>query len=136
MNVIDTNIWIYSHDIRDPQKQATAQQLIQSVAPLALLWQVGCEFVAASRKLKPFGFSEDDAWNSLADMQAMSDVILIPAPELWPHSRALKGKHGLQFWDALLIACCIREGVETLFSEDFSEHAEIDGLKIVNPFAP
>lgn len=41
MNVLDTNIWIYSHDRRDPRKQAAAQQLIQTVAPLALVWQVG-----------------------------------------------------------------------------------------------
>jgi predicted nucleic acid-binding protein len=48
MNVLDTNIWLYSHDTRDPHKQAIAQQLIATVRPLALPWQVGCEFIAAS----------------------------------------------------------------------------------------
>ncbi len=135
MNVLDTNIWIYSHDRRDPGKQAAAQQLIQTVAPLALMWQVGCEFIAAARKLELFGFAEQDAWEALADMQNMADVVLLPLPELWPRSRSLKEKYGLQFWDALLIASCIREGVQTLYSEDFSEHDEIEGLQIVNPFA-
>jgi hypothetical protein len=51
MNAVDTNVWLYSHDTRDPRKQALAQQLIASTRPLALPWQVGCEFIAASRKL-------------------------------------------------------------------------------------
>jgi predicted nucleic acid-binding protein len=61
MIVLDTNIWIYSHDSRDTRKQAIAQQLIAEVAPLTLPWQVGCEFVSAARKLATAGFSEADA---------------------------------------------------------------------------
>lgn len=51
MNVVDTNIWIYCHDTRDPAKQQRARELVRTVRPLTLLWQVGCEFIAASRKL-------------------------------------------------------------------------------------
>src|SRR6266851_6914561 len=65
MIALDTNIWIYSHDTRDPAKQAAAQQLIGQTRPLALPWQVGCEFVAASRKLQAQGFSEQQAWLAL-----------------------------------------------------------------------
>ena len=68
MNVLDTNIWIYSHDTRDPHKQARAQQLIATVRPLALPWQVGCEFIAACRKLAPAGFTETQAWSALIAM--------------------------------------------------------------------
>ena len=50
MNAIDTNVWLYSHDTRDRRKQRLAQRLVAAVRPLALPWQVGCEFVAASRK--------------------------------------------------------------------------------------
>jgi predicted nucleic acid-binding protein len=41
----------------------------------------------------------------------------------------------LSSWDALLVAACLEARVDTLYSEDFSGYAEIDGLKIVNPFA-
>jgi hypothetical protein len=51
MNVLDTNIWLYSHDSRDPVKQLRSQELISRTRPLALPWQVGGEFVAASRNL-------------------------------------------------------------------------------------
>ena len=73
MNAIDTNIWVYSHDTRDPHKQAVAQQLIATTRPLALPWQVSCEFIAASRKLATVGFTEAQAWSALAAMQTLAD---------------------------------------------------------------
>ena len=97
MNAIDTNIWIYRHDTRDPAKQQTTKQLIDTIRPLALPWQVGCEFIAASRKLLPSGFTQDDAWDALADMQVIASAILLPVPDLWPETRALEVKHGLSF---------------------------------------
>jgi hypothetical protein len=84
MNAIDTNVWLYSHDTRDAHKQAVAQSLIANLRSLALPWQVGCEFIAASRKLAPLGFDAGQAWAALADMQSMADAVLMPVPRLWP----------------------------------------------------
>ncbi len=55
MNAVDTNILIYVHDPGDPIKQAKAAQLVASLTDGVLLWQVACEFVAASRKLAGLG---------------------------------------------------------------------------------
>ena len=92
MNAIDTNVWLYSHDTRDPRKQALAQQLIATTRPLALPWQVGCEFVAASRKLAVVGFTESQAWTALAAMEVLADVVLLPVPDLWRETQALRGR--------------------------------------------
>ena len=73
MNAIDANIWVYSHDIRDPDKQLLAQQLVATVRPLVLPWQVGCEFIAAYRKLAATGFDETMAWSALGDMRSMAE---------------------------------------------------------------
>lgn len=134
MNAIDTNIWIYSHDDRDLHKQLVAQQLIASVRPLALPWQVGCEFIAASRKLAALGFDEAKAWLALAKMQAMADAILLPTPPLWAETQALQRRHALSFWDALLAAICIQGGVQVLYSEDMGAPRALDSLSVVNPF--
>ncbi len=135
MNVIDTNVWIYRHDLRDAVKHQTAKQLINTTRPLGLPWQVGCEFIAASRKLEPFGFSQDDAWDALLDMQAIAAAILLPVPDLWSQPRANQTKHGLSFWDALLVATCARNGVVTLYTENMGAPRVIDGLSLLNPFA-
>ncbi len=134
MNAIDTDVLIYRHDTRDPVKQAIARQLVNTARPLALPWQVGCEFIAASRKLRALGFSEDDAWDALTDLQAMASVVLLPVPDLWPQTRSLQARHSLSFWDALLVAACIRGGVQVLYTEDMGAPRTINGLNLVNPF--
>jgi len=134
MNAIDTNVWIYSHDKRDEEKYRVAQGLIATLEPMALLWQVGCEFIAASRKLEPFGFHLQDAWEALADMQTMADIVLLPNCDTWSIARDIQQRRGIQFWDALILAVCIQGGVKTLYSEDFGEQGPVDGINIVNPF--
>lgn len=134
MNAVDTNVWIYLHDKRDAMKHERAKRLIEEVRPLALPWQVGCEFIAACRKLEPFGFSRDEAWGAFADMLAAASKILLPVPDLWIETKNLQNRYRLSFWDALLVAACIRDGVTTLFTEDLGGSPTIDGLAIVNPF--
>lgn len=134
MNAIDTNVWLYSHDARDLRKQGLALQFIAAARPLALPWQVGCEFVAASRKLAATGFTEAHAWAALTAMRALADVILLPAPDLWPEAQALQGRYSLSFWDALLASACLRGGVQVLYTEDMGAPRTIDRLSLVNPF--
>jgi hypothetical protein len=56
MNAVDTNVLLYVHDPRDPAKQTLAASLVRSLTDAALLWQVACEYLAASRKLAAFGY--------------------------------------------------------------------------------
>jgi predicted nucleic acid-binding protein len=134
MNAIDTTILIYRHDTRDAVKQAKARQLVNTARPLALPWQVGCEFIAASRKLRPLGFSEDDARDALADLQAMADEVLLPVTDLWAEARSLQARYSLSLWDALLVAACVRGGVQVLYTEDMGSPRTIDSLTLINPF--
>lgn len=136
MNVLDTNVWLYGHDTRDPHKQARALHLWATIRPLALPWQVGCEFLAASRKLAPIGFTETQAWAALTDMRALADAVLLPVPDLWPETQALQGRYSLSFWDALLVAACLHDGVSVLYTEDIGAPRTIDRLSLVNPFIP
>lgn len=134
MNAIDTNVWVYAYDARDGSKRRKAQELIASLRPILLPWQVGCEFIAAARKLEPSGFTCQMAWEALDDIQAMAEAVLLPVRESWGATRHLQEQYGIAFWDALLVAACLSGGVETLYSEDFSHGQRIDGLTVVNPF--
>jgi predicted nucleic acid-binding protein len=135
MNAVDANIYVYRHDARDPQKQAIADQLVATLRPQILLWQVGCEFIAASRKLSALGFTEDQAWAALGDMQSISSAIEYPTAQLWPKAQDLQKRYSLSFWDALLVAACLLGGVQTLYTENMGAPRTIDGLALVNPFA-
>ena len=89
MNVVDTNIWIYCHDKRDATKQAKAKEAVAAALPLALPWQVGCEFIAATRKLEPFGFTKETAWDALAARLASGAPVVV-VDHNQPRSLALR----------------------------------------------
>jgi predicted nucleic acid-binding protein len=126
MNAVDTNVLLYVHDPSDAVKQAKADALVASLAPAVLIWQVACEYIAASRKLAPHGFRQEDAWTQLKRIVINWPLV---RPE-WSHLKT----HSLSFWDGLIIAAALESGVTTLYSEDFSGIGPIPGLMIVNPF--
>jgi predicted nucleic acid-binding protein len=49
MVALDTNVLIYACDKADPSRQQVALDLVSNADDGVLLWQVACEFVAASR---------------------------------------------------------------------------------------
>jgi predicted nucleic acid-binding protein len=63
MIALDTNVLIYACETK---RQQIALNLIADVKDGVLLWQVACEFVAASRKLSAQGFTASNAWNRLS----------------------------------------------------------------------
>lgn len=134
MNAVDTNVLIYARDTRDPQKQQTAQSLIATLDDGVLLWQVACEYIAASRKLTSLGYDQRQAWADLANLRN----IWLPFAPSWivmNKAEALLSQYSLSFWDAMIVAACLEAGVRRLYSEDFDGSAAATGLDIINPFA-
>jgi predicted nucleic acid-binding protein len=134
MNAVDTNVLIYAHDPRDPVKQNKAVALIASLTDGVLLWQVACEYVAASRKLAPFGLNPQRAFADLKRLRSVWTLVLPTWPAL-DTAETLMATGNLSFWDAMIIAACVENGIQTLYSEDFdSSTTRLTGVKIVNPF--
>ncbi|MCC7355682.1 MAG: hypothetical protein IT330_18225 [Anaerolineae bacterium] len=65
MNAVDTNVLLYAHDPRDAAKQMKTISLIRSLDNGVLLWQVACEYLAASQKLERLGHSRKAAWQNI-----------------------------------------------------------------------
>jgi predicted nucleic acid-binding protein len=133
MIALDTNVLIYACDKTDLKRQQIALDLVTRAGDGVILWQVACEFVAASRKLSSQGFTTDDAWNRLADYLAIFPLILPPAGAL-KRARILHAEEGWSFWDAMVVASCLECGVTRLYSEDLPGRAVSGPLEIVNPF--
>jgi predicted nucleic acid-binding protein len=133
MNAVDTNILIYVHDHRDPVKQAIAESLIQTLPDTVLLWQVACEYIAASRKLDALGYNREKAWQDLHKLQKVWSTQL-PTWDVLYQAENLMQHYSLSSWDALIIAACLEGGVSRLYSEDFDTSAQAAGIEIVNPF--
>jgi predicted nucleic acid-binding protein len=134
MNAVDTNVLIYVHDDRDPIKQATAENLIRTLPDAVLLWQVACEYIAASRKLERFGYSRERAWIDLHKLE-MLWATQSPVWHILGRTEDLMRRYSLSSWDALLIGACLEGGVTRLYSEDFDASVRAEGLEVINPFA-
>jgi predicted nucleic acid-binding protein len=133
MNAVDTNVLIYVHDYRDPKKQAAAKALISTLTDVVLLWQVACEYIAASRKLEPLGYSREKAWQDIHKLRILW-MTQLPAWEVLERAEALMQRYSLSSWDALIISACLESGVTRLYSEDFDASTQAEGLEIINPF--
>jgi predicted nucleic acid-binding protein len=134
MNAVATNVLIYVHDDREPEKNVLARELIDRLEEGVLVWQVACEYVVAARKLAPQGYTPQDARQDIDDLRHLWKTAL-PSWKVFVRSAGLMDRYSLSSWDSLLVAACLEAGVDSLYSENFSGYSEIDGLKIVNPFA-
>lgn len=134
MNAVDTNILVYVRDPRDPPKQQEAVRLTTGMGDGALLWQVACEFLSASRKLAPFGFTQAEAWRELERLRQLWTMVL-PSENVLTRAEQLTATHNLSFWDSVLVAACMEGGMTRLYTEDFDASiSKATGIEIVNPF--
>jgi predicted nucleic acid-binding protein len=134
MTAFDTNVLIYACDKGDPVRQQKAIEVLAGAGDGVLLWQVACEFLAASRKLAPQGFSAQDDWNRLAEFIALFPLVL-PSQLVFDKARELHLEHGWAYWDAMIAGACFANGVKRLYTEDLPANARHAALEIVNPFA-
>jgi predicted nucleic acid-binding protein len=133
MIALDTNVLIYACDRSDLGRQRQALDLIERAVDGVLLWQVACEFIAASRKLSAQGFTAADAWNRLAEFQGLFPLVQ-PSAAALVHARELHLERRVSFWDAMILGACIDAKVEILYTEDLPA-ASLASPRLVNPFA-
>jgi predicted nucleic acid-binding protein len=133
MIAFDANVPIYSCDRADPIRQRRAFDLVAAAHDGILLWQVAVEFVAASRKLSPQGFTSEHAWARLHEFMDLLPLV-VPTPRVLEYARRLHQENGLSFWDSAIIGACLDCGVETLYSEDLPGGLPPSRLRIVDPF--
>lgn len=132
---VDTNVFVYARDPREPVKQPRAAAWIEH------LWrqrlgrtsvQVLSEYFATmTRKLDP-GLPPADAWD---------DVQVLFAWQPWPvdvqlleRGRSIGQRHKLAWWDALIVAAAEAQGCSLLLSEDFQDGGVYGGVTARNPF--
>jgi predicted nucleic acid-binding protein len=133
---VDTNIFVYAQDKRDPVKKATAAALLHE------LWieqrgrtsaQVLAEYyVTLTRKLKP-AFPPDDAWEEIEALLAWE-----PQPidrGLLIEAREVQRRYRLSWWDSLIVAAAEIQSCTLLMTEDLHHGLVCGTVTVRNPFA-
>lgn len=133
---VDTNLWVYRLDHRNPNKRDQIGRWLQQLAreqEIVISTQVLIEFRAvATRKLQPPLPAEQISalLEALSGFEVVgSDAALV----LDAHQLALQ--HQLSWFDALIAEAATRSGCTLLYSEDFNHGSRLGALQVINPLA-
>jgi predicted nucleic acid-binding protein len=132
---VDTNLWAYRLDRRDPGKSAFVRDWLRGLAEvdeIVISTQVMIELRSVlTRKLEP-ALSPADARKALEALAGFDVVSTHPDMVLDAHE--LAEREQLSWFDALIAEAAVRSHCEVLYSEDFGHDRSIAGLRICNPF--
>ena len=131
---VDTNVWVYTVDNGEPDKQAQARL---AVAPspdrdVVVSAQVLGEFyVTVTRKLAAV-LPEADAM-ALVDRMRRLPVVQIDG-ELVATAIANARAWQISYWDALILTAADTSGCDVVLSEDLSHGRTYGSVRVENPF--
>ncbi|WP_341900178.1 PIN domain-containing protein [Synechococcus sp. UW140] len=131
---VDTNLWVYRLDQREPQKGQFTKNWLRQLAQhdeIVISTQVLIELRAVmARKLQP-AISTSDARKAL---KALADFEVVPTDTaLVLDAHELASANQIAWFDALILEAAIRSHCSVLYSEDFNVGQHFEGLEIRNP---
>ena len=132
---VDTNVFVYSRDGREPEKMPRARQWLE------YLWreqrgrtsvQVLTEYYnVMTRKMRP-AVSREKAWDSV-------DALFVWKPqaldrELLERGRTVEERYKLSWWDSLIVAAAQLQACSVLLTEDLQDGCTYGTVTVLNPF--
>jgi predicted nucleic acid-binding protein len=131
---VDTNVLLYAIS-RDPGEQAKAERAnaILNEGDVALSVQVLQEFyVQATRSTRPDALTHDQA-TALVEAFLRFPVAAITV-DVMRAAFTTRRRFGLSYWDAAILEAGRSLGCDVVLSEDLTDGADYDGVRVVNPF--
>jgi predicted nucleic acid-binding protein len=130
---VDTNVFVYTDDPRDPIKQARATELV-GTAMRSRMGVVSTQvlqeyFNTATQKLR----LAHDLARRRVELIASMQVVQVDPPLILA-AIDLHRLHQLSLWDALIFQAAIAAGCRELLSEDMQPGFRHAGVVVVNPF--
>ncbi len=130
---IDTNIFVYTLDNDEREKQKKARAILKRVVEghqAIVSTQVIQEFyVVASTKLKADRTLVKNIVHNFRNMEIVNNDL-----ELIEQAIDISLVSQLSFWDSLIVAAAEKANCEFLFSEDMAAGGIYRGVTVLNPF--
>ena len=134
MTFLDTNVFVYSVDLRDVRKQRIARSIVfeaKKSDKYLISAQVLNEF--ANVALGKLRLTKEQTLVMVNKFAAIRAVPVLP--EWTVRALEIMGTYGIQFFDALLLAAAEANGCDEILTEDLSDGQVYCGVRAVNPFA-
>jgi predicted nucleic acid-binding protein len=130
---VDTNIWLYAFIRGQSAEKTLVAQAIISNRRFLISTQVISE--VCINLIRKASFSEPQV-RELAAAFFEKHTVILPNEEIILLASTLRERHGLAYWDSLLISTALSAGATQFYSEDMQDGQVFEGrLQIVNPFA-
>ena len=133
MVFLATNVLVYAALNQDPHKHATAAQIVRDLLASdsgAISAQVVNEFTNTMFKKTTRSPENIRALNGIFRPMLRLDM----TAGLVDSAISLKQRYGLQYYDSLIVAAAQCLNCDVLYSEDMSDGAVYDGVKVITPF--
>lgn len=132
---VDTNVFLYSLDLRDPAKQARAQLWINACWKRSLgriSTQVLNEFYNNAISKFSRYMAKDVARETVRNLRLWQPPHLdtYTVDGAW----SLQDRFMLSYWDALIVSSAQQQGCTYLLSEDLQDGQVFDSVTKINPF--
>ncbi len=131
---VDTNIFIYAHDLSAGVKGEKARELIARLFEAgdgAISTQVLIEFYSiATKKLS---MSSQVAEEIVSDLHVWT--LNRPTHADIMKAIGLQHRYAISWWDALIVNSAVELGCGILWSEDLSHGQQYGSITVRNPFA-
>jgi predicted nucleic acid-binding protein len=133
---LDTNIFAYAFDLREPVKRPIAVDLIVKLLrddSGVISYQVIQEFLNVAIRATVPGLTVQEGRRYLNEVAGKFQIVT-PALPLFEHGLDLQARTRLPWYDCLMIASALSYRCEVLYTEDWQHLQVIEGMTIVNPF--
>jgi predicted nucleic acid-binding protein len=133
---LDTNIFVYCFDERQPEKKVRSLALIADALQTGdgiISTQVMQEFLNAGTRKFSVPLKPEDG-------KIYLQKIMFPLCQVFPDLDYFQTaldillETGYSFYDSLILSGAVRGGCSIIYSEDLHAGHPVDGVKIVNPF--
>jgi predicted nucleic acid-binding protein len=132
---VDTNVFLYAFDERDPAKQGVARQW------LSMCWQAGIGRISTQVLNEFYNNAITKFRATITVHQArkqVRDLRQWQPPHLDTYTVdgawALQDQFLVSYWDALIISSAQQQGCSYLLSEDLQHQQRFDNVQVINPF--
>ncbi len=131
---IDSNVLAYAEGVNDAEHGEQARDLIQAlpdelvILPVQVLGEL-YSVLRRKRRTPPAEAREIVlSWSNVFKTVETT-------PSVMTSALFLAAEHGLQVWDAVILAAASEAGCRVLLSEDMHDGFTWGGVTVVNPFA-
>ena len=131
---IDSNILIYAELEPDsPKGKRSADVILRAARDGVISTQALGEYLRFIQRRVPAAFAD-----AMRQAQIYQNVFLVPPTTdgILNKAAEMASVHHLQLWDCVVCAASAQAGAKMLLTEDMQDGRNIDGLRLVNPFAP